>query len=190
MKLIRTESFRVLKANFILLLKVRYPFYDFYYQLLLIFLNSVKVRRMREFPAFEKKNEYQDYLKKYDFRFVLRFLTEEGTILLKKLSPLRAPSFGRPMIINWEGLQASLAVPDKLQARYVECRHSIPTVIKLVSWSNFVMILASIMLEKHIVFVHPDREIVAHLMYLYQYVFHKYYSSVFMAISDHLFLVS
>lgn len=169
-----------------LLLRVRFPFYEFYYQLLLLLLNSVKVRRMRDFPAFERKNEYQDYLKKYDFRFVLKYLGEDGTVLLRKLSPLRCPGFGRPLIINWEGLQASLAVPEKSQAKFVECRHSIPTVVRLVSWSNFVLILGSIFLEKHVVFVHPDREAVAHLMSAHQPFLHQHHPAVPVAVPDHL----
>lgn len=155
-----------------LLLKVRFPFYEFYYQILSILLNLVKVNRMRDFPAFEHKNEQFDFLKKYDSRFLLKCFRDEGALLLAKISLMRCPSFELTTKIDFNGFQATLTVPDRSKARFLECRHSIATLLRLVSWSNFIRILTAIFCERHVVFVHPDREIVAHLMSDNQTFFH------------------
>ena len=120
-----------------LLLKVRLPFYAFYFQLLLLVLNAVKVARTREFPAFEKQNEHLEYLKRFDARFLLRFLSNEGSSFLRRLSSKRCPSFGRAVDLQWEGFSLNFVVPTKANARFFECKHSIGAVARLVSWSNF-----------------------------------------------------
>jgi hypothetical protein len=143
---------------------VSFPFYDFYFQLLGLLLNAVKVRRMRELPAFEKTNDYQGFLKAFDHRFLLKYLGENASVLFRKLSPVRCPGFGRPLLIHWDGLQVAITIPEKTQARFLECRHALSSVLQLVSWSNFVLLFVAIFTEKHLVFVHPNREVVAHLM--------------------------
>lgn len=148
------------------------------------------MNRIKEFPSFEKNNEHQEYLKKFDCTFLLKYLSQEGSMFLRKLSSLKCPSFGMPLIINWEGFQASLSVPEKSQAKYLECRHSVLSVLKIMSWSNFILIISAILAEKHVIFVHPNRETVAHFMLNNKFVFHEHYSSFFMAVSDNLFLVS
>ena len=127
-------------------------------------LNSIKVSRMKEFTTFERKNEYIEYLKKFDMNFLIRFLSEDCVQFLKTLSSKKCPDFEHPIDLKWNGFKVLYNVPSKNQAKFIECQHSIYSVVRLVSWSNFIMILTAVVLEKHVVFVHPDREVVAHLM--------------------------
>lgn len=161
---IKSDKFSCVKANYVIVLKARFPFYEFYFQLLNLALNLVKIDRLRSYPAFEAKNDLKGFLKRFDYRYLIRNLYEEGSKIFNRLALCKCPYFEKPLIINWESFQINLTVPEKAMAKFVECKFALMTILRHLTWPNFALLFAAILLEKHVIFVHKNRDILSRFM--------------------------
>ena len=161
---VKPEKFGCVKAGFVLVLKTKFPYYDFFFHLLNLALNLIKIERLKSYPAFEAKNELRAFVKRFDYKYLVRGLAEEGTRLFQRLAQCRSPYFEKPLIVSWEGFQANLTVPEKAMAKFIECKYSLLTVLRYATWPAFLALSMAVMQEKHIVFVHRNRDVLSKFM--------------------------
>ena len=162
----RQPHFSLLKASFVIALRSKFPFYDFHFQILSLALNLIKIERLKTYPSHEAAGVegLRKFAKRYDHRFLQQQLADEGARLFRKLGAYRCPFFEKPLLINWAGFQLHLSVPEKAQMKLLECRYGLPSVLRFADWPTFRLLLAAVLNEKHIVLVHPNREVLARFM--------------------------
>lgn len=162
--MIRSNTIKYLKADFIMVIKTKFPFFEFYYQVIGLLLQLVKNERSKAYIQLKTSNELESFFKRFDHRYMIRVLKEQGNSFLDNLAMHKAPTFERSLIINWSSFQINLFVPERQLTRYLECLHGIQTIITNTSWSSFYTLLICMLLEKNIVFVHDDRETISKYM--------------------------
>lgn len=162
--MIKPNSIKYLKADFVMVVKTKFPFFEFFYQLMGLLLQIVKIERSKSYIAYKSSGELESFAKRYDHRYLLRILNEQINPFLDNLAYHKSPSFEKSLIINWVGYQINLFVPEQQLARYLEPFYGIQTVVANTSWLNFYTLFVSLLLEKNLVFVHEDRETISKYM--------------------------
>ena len=162
--MIKSNTIKYFKANFILVIKTKFPFFEFFYQVLGLLLQFVRNERAKAHMQFKTSAELESYVKRFEHRYLIRVLKEIGNAFLDNLALHKPPAFEKSLIINWAGAQINLFVPERPIARYLECLYGFQTILNGTSWSSFYTLFICILLEKNIVFVHDDRETIAKYM--------------------------
>ena len=180
--MIKSNSIKYFKANFILVIKTKFPFFDFFYAVLGLLLQFVRNERAKAYAQFKTTHELESYVKRFEHRYMIRVLKELGNAFLDNLALHKPPTFEKSLIVNWSGAQINLFVPERQMARYAEALYGFTTIVSGTSWSSFYTLLVCLLLEKNIVFVHDDRETVAKYMYANQFIFHVGSSSSALAL--------
>ena len=140
--------------------KSKFPYFNFFYQIMSLLLNFAKLDRIKQFPKYEQKNDYKGFIKRYDHRYLIKILQNDGNTFLEYLALHKSPTFEKTLIVNWSAFQINLFTPGKDMVRYIETMYGIQTVITNSSWTNFFSIITSMLNEKNLVFVHEDRQVI------------------------------
>lgn len=162
--MIKSNTIKYFKANFILVVKTKFPFFEFFYQILGMLLQLVRNERSKAYMQFKTTSELESYVKRFEHRYMIRVLKELGNAFLDNFALHKSPTFEKSLIVNWSGSQINLFVPERQTAHYLECLYGFQTIVANTSWSSFYTIFVCILLEKNIVFVHDDRETIAKYM--------------------------
>lgn len=162
--MIKSNSIKYLKADFILVIKTRFPFFEFFYQIMGLMLNIVKAERSKAYAQYKASGDLDNFAKRFDHRYLIRVLKEQGNAFLENLALHKAPTFEKSLIVNWAGFQLNLFVPERPLTRHMNVLYGIQAIVNNTSWSSFYTIFICLLLEKSIVFVHEDREMLSKYM--------------------------
>lgn len=152
------------RCVFVFVVKSRFPFFDFHFGLLLLLLNMIKLERLQAYPGYEANNAVDQFVSLYDAKALIAALQGKGSRFLQRLSETRVPYFERSLVVNCAGLQLSLHVPRESLAGVLEGRFGLPAVLARTSWPNLLTLLAALLTERHLVLVHPSREVLSRLI--------------------------
>lgn len=165
--LVKSEKIQCIKADFILVLKTKFPFFDFFYKILYLILNLVKIERLKIYPIYQNSGDFKNFIKTCDSNFLVNFLKFYIQPFFKKLSNYQCPFFEKTLLINWSNFKIVLIIPQKSISKFIETSYSFDVVLQFCSWSNFYTLFSAILQEKCIIFVHQNREILSKFIMLF-----------------------
>lgn len=151
-----------------------------------LLLNFVKLERIKQFPKYEQKNDYEGFIKRFDHRYLVKVLQNDGNTFLDYLALHKSPTFEKTLIVNWASFQITLFIPDKGLCRYMETLYGIQTVITNSSWTNFFSIITALLNEHNLVFVHEDRQIIDKYMLFNKFLLHQPHQTICLEVPPNL----
>ena len=146
------------------MVKTKFPFFDFYFQIMNVLLNSIKLERVRMYPKYESEGNFEGFLKKFDSRLITQIFGDSISKFLTTFAAAKCPMFEKSLTVNWGGIQFSLSVPKPALAEQFEGRFGMSMVCRHFSWSNYITVFAAVLQEKHIIFVSESRETLSKLI--------------------------
>ena len=141
--------------------KTKFPFFDFFYQIMSVLLNSIKLERIQVYPDYELDNNYEGYLRKFDSRLIEQAFNGNIQGFLNTFAKAQCPLFEKSLTIFWGGIRFTMTVPKPIVAENIEAKFGISAVARHFSWSNFLSICAAVLQERRIIFVNKSRELLS-----------------------------
>lgn len=168
---IDSRAVSIREAEFILVLTSEVPFFPLFFKVLrIIHLMSI-LRRKKYYPRF---NSLYKFLHRMDYNNLIYVLNNKLDRILRKLKQTRV-CFKSPRIsFKFKHLYINYQLPNKLKSRMAPVVDFLHSVVSLVSWKNFRLILTAILLEYSVIIVHPLRNVLSDLIFFFSLALRPY----------------
>ena len=168
---IDSNSISIREADFFLVLTSELPFFPLFFKVLRIIHLIASLRRKKYYPRFVSMYKF---LHRMDYKNLLYVLNNKVDRILRKLQCTRVSFDSPPLSFKFKHLYINYRMPSKLTARMAPLVDFLHSVVSLVSWKSFNLILTAILLEYSVVIVHPLRSVISDLIFFFSLALRPY----------------
>ena len=168
MKKVEDENKKIKSINSVycnLVFRTKFPIFDFFYEAASVLLNLIKIERIKMYPIYEANKDYVKYCENFDLSFAIKTISRIGIEFLSKIIFPQPPCIGETLIINYMHFKLKLKLPMELNdIKFANsCRFSL--VFKNVSWENILTMICIILLERNLLIVSSNKNIISTIMF-------------------------
>lgn len=159
-KLISKRNRHLYRQDMVLVIKSKYPLYDFFHKILKFVVKKYKLGKTVEFKKAEDEGRTGEFFQNCDYKMLLKEMRLLEP-LFEELFKQQLPYYEKMIFINWDMFQISFQMCGPFQSKFLELSHSLIDVVRLTSWKNFITIFFALLLEKSLVIFCERKELLS-----------------------------